>query len=162
VAVGRIEDLGGVGHTFDAILLSEVLHLCDSVPAAVDALRSAIAAEGVVGVRVGTREQVAARDWYFWYPKARAIDISRSPTRDELVAAFENGGFDVALSFMDESRWLPITTFQDMMLHRAFSSFRLIGETEHAEQSELMLKDTSSMGDVWFSYEMSWLIATPR
>jgi hypothetical protein len=118
--------------------------------------------ESIVAVRLATREQVASRDWYRWYPESHRIDIARSHPVDRLLDEFRRGGFDVSLSVVDESRWVPISTFQDMMTHRAFSVFRLTDPADHRRLSEKMLRDTSRTDDVWFSYEMSWLIARPR
>jgi hypothetical protein len=157
----KLEDAGHSLGPFDAILLSEVVHLFDDLAAVVKGLRGLAGPATIVAIRLGTREQVQARDWYRWYPEAHQIDIERSPSGADLVAAFHDGGFRTVASAVDESRWLPAPVFQDMMAHRAFSGFRMATGSDHAELSRAMLRDTSSNANVWFSYEMTWLIAQP-
>lgn len=158
----RIEDASSDLGRFQAILLSEVLHLFDDLSAPLTALRDMTSADSVVAVRFGTREQVKSRDWYRWYPESQEIDIDRNPSGERLLKDFEAAGFSAKLYPADESRWIRASTFQDMMIHRAFSAFRMIDPEMHAKRSEAMLADTATLTDVWFSYEMSWLIAHPK
>lgn len=158
----KLEAMISYDRTFDCILLSEVIHLFDDIPTQLKVVSSLSDSSTIVAARVGTREQVAARDWYQWYPEAREIDIRRSPSVEELETAFESAGFSLTKTSVDESRWLPQRVFRSLMLNRAYSSFRLTSDVLHEQQSQSMLHDTASRQYIWFQYEMTWIIAKQR
>ena len=158
LVMGTLEGLSGDRGTHDAILMSEVIHLMPDHQVMADVV-SGIVGDGVIGVRFGTPEQVATRDWYRWYPEAREIDVERSPALNALLPSFQEAGLTCEVRVVDESRWIPTHVFQDMMANRAFSSFRLIDQSLHRRQSEMMRTQTSGRSHSWLSYEMTWVLA---
>ncbi|MEV3857142.1 methyltransferase domain-containing protein [Streptomyces sp. NPDC050095] len=93
-ASGTAEEVPAPAASFDAALLSRVIHHLPDRPRAARELARIVRPGGKVIVRTTFRERLDAVVYDYW-PALRTIDASRFPGEDEVVTAFTTAGFTV-------------------------------------------------------------------
>jgi SAM-dependent methyltransferase len=145
---------------YDLIFLSESVHLLGSWPAALSSLVAMSAANSAIAIRLCTREQVANRSMFRWYPAARQIDMDRHPSLHQIEEAIHDLNLSLRLQIVDESHWLTRESYRSLLASRSFSSLHMMDEAEHWRGTAQMLRDTKDMSHIWLDYPMTWAVIT--
>jgi SAM-dependent methyltransferase len=146
---------------FSGVWLSEVVHLLGSPGRWVAELTRLTRPGGRVLVRTSTHDQLFARRWYRYFPRALKIDLDRHPTRHEVVNAFYKHGFvDIQVDSVDESRVLPATFVREMFRNRAFSTLYYLTAAELTAGISDWTQAVLDRANYLWHYEMTAYTAT--
>lgn len=145
---------------FDAILLSEVIHLISLTPFEFVAhLQLNLSRGGRALIRTSSSSQLKTRTWYDMFPAARALDLQRHVDLDELEVAVQAASdLTIRRVTVDESRWINRDTFLQWFERRAFSTLRLIDSDDYARGMTSLRSALSSQTKVWHDYVMTAVI----
>lgn len=155
-ALGSLES----NSKYDVILVSEVAHLFDDLLVLIDRLRSLLAHDGVLAFRTPSHEQLATRDWYRFFPRARFLDIKRHPSLSFLEVALNVRGFSVTPIFVDETQIISSKKFLEMFDNRVFSVISLLPESEYQDGICKLRADVELRENVLLDYKMSMILAS--
>lgn len=93
---GSAEDIPLEDESADLVFLSMVYHHLRDKPRACAEFRRVLKQSGRLAVRTATREGLDAYEWLSFFPEALEIEAGRNPSKEELVAVVESGGFKLA------------------------------------------------------------------
>jgi 2-polyprenyl-3-methyl-5-hydroxy-6-metoxy-1,4-benzoquinol methylase len=151
----RFADLSNA-ERFGAAWLSEVAHLLGDPRIWAGRLASHVLPGGRVLVRTSTHRQLVGRQWYEYFPTARAVDLARHPTRSAVVDALAGAGFaDVEATTVNESRIVEPAVMIEMFRRRAFSTLHHVDDAELRAGIEAAAVRTRGLDTITYDYEMT-------
>ena len=150
------------GKAFDAVWLSEVVHLLGDVNQWVCQLSKIMNLNGRVLVRTSTHTQLRKREWYQFFPSALKIDLDRHPTKSSVLNGLAGAGFsEISEATIDESRWISTHVLLAMMKAKAFSTLHYLDQQELDKGLRSMTEALRQIGPrTRWHYEMTSYTAT--
>jgi len=126
---GQAESLPVPRASFDAALLSDVVHHIGDLDAATRELHRVLTAEGVVFVRTVVRERQTELIAPRFFPEALPIALKQMLSTDELRGSFASGGLElVAHEIVVQESAPSLAAYADRMRLRASSTFELLDD----------------------------------
>ena len=121
--------------SFDAALLSYVIHHIEDRDACAAELRRVVRPGGYVIVRGTLREALAGVPWFEFFPPARAVAERRMPPLADVVSVFADFE-EVANEVLDQETAPSLAALHERLRHRAISTLELISDQEFEEGLE--------------------------
>ena len=151
-----LEEFARTAPAQDLVFISDVAHLLGCPNSWLPIVTRLLPpSAGRVLIRTGVKAQVARRNWYACFPRAREIDVARHPSSQAIVAASLSAGLHCNSQAVDESRWVRRSDFLALMEQRGFSSFRLLDDYEHRQGMDCLRRETAASKMCWLEYEMT-------
>jgi ubiquinone/menaquinone biosynthesis C-methylase UbiE len=118
----------------DAALLSYMIHHLRDRDKCAGELRRVLQPGGRVVIRSALRESLPRVPFFEYFPTALAIDEARMPGRADVVATFEEHGFELAADEVIEQEISPsLRVYHERLKLRAVSTLELLPDHEFDE-----------------------------
>ncbi len=137
-----------IGGGFGLVVLSEVIHLIASPRSAVAAAARFLSPRGAILLRTSTPEQLAACEWYQFFPEALLIDQERHHREHDLVGMLGDAGLTTEVAVVREHREWPVAEYVSKFRARPTSSLRLITPQSFNIGLANLIESTSSLTHV--------------
>lgn len=149
--------------SYDAVWMSEVVHLLGAPSTWVQRLGSITRPGSRILIRTSTHAQLRARAWYRHFPEALRIDLDRHPPREAIVATLAAAGFeDIQARTIDESRTERAEVVFERLSSRSLSTLHLLSDNEFEQGVANLRSELHDCADVVWDYEMTGYTATKR
>lgn len=107
---------------FDAVFLSEALHLFQDLDASLHAAKSLLCNAGAIHIRTATKSQILSRSYLSYFPSALQVEVDRHYSIEHMVSRLLFAGFShVRVAEIDESIYVSKQFLCDALSQRFHS-----------------------------------------
>ncbi|MGB8648473.1 MAG: methyltransferase domain-containing protein [Anaerolineae bacterium] len=159
--LARAEALPCASESFDACLVSQVMHHLQDKHRALQEIYRTLQTGGRIGIRASSHAQLKRFLDYRFFPSALTIDLERMPDVPAISALLEASGFtEIQVHVVSQPFMEPGQAYLDKLRNKYSSGLRLISEQEYRrglEQAARYLKH--ELTDADRNAELSFIVA---